>query len=195
VLSFHATKTFNTFEGGGIVAQDRKTKERIDYLKNFGFASETVVVGPGINGKMNEVQAAFGLLQLDYFESVVAARKRVADWYQECLAGLPGISLLEIPPNVRWNYSYYPIFVEQEFPLDRDSLYEKLKDNGIFARRYFYPLISEFPIYRALPSAARANIPVAYNAARKVLCLPIYPDLSREAQGRVIEIIGNCRRA
>ncbi len=193
-MSFHATKAFNTFEGGAIVVPDKKTKERIDYLKNFGFAGETVVVGPGINGKMNEVQAAFGLLQLDYFEEAVAARKRVADRYKECLAGIPGISLLEIPPNVSWNYSYYPVFIEQEFPLDRDSLYEKLKDNGIFSRRYFYPLISEFPMYRALSSAARENIPIAYKVARKVLCLPIYPDLSQEAQGRVIEIIRSCYR-
>jgi dTDP-4-amino-4,6-dideoxygalactose transaminase len=189
ILSFHATKIFTTFEGGAIVAPDAKTKERIDYLKNFGFADETIVVGPGINAKMTEIQAALGLLQLSYVEEVIAARKRLADRYEERLASIAGLRLFRTPASVRRNYSYYPVFVEKGFPVSRDDLYLKLREKGIFARRYFYPLISEFPIYRSLPSATKTNLPVAYKIAREVLCLPIYHGLSDEDQDRVIAVI------
>ena len=177
-LSFHATKTYNTFEGGALVCHDAKTKQRIDYLKNFGFAGETTVVAPGINGKMDEVRAAFGLLQLKYVDDAIAKRKAIAQQYREQLKDIKGITFLEDFPEVRHNYSYFPIFVdEKEYGMSRDELYEKLKAHNIYGRRYFYPLISEFSTYRGLPSAAKENLPNAHKIANEVICLPIYPEL------------------
>lgn len=188
VLSFHATKVFNTFEGGAIICHDPKTKTRIDQLKNFGHAGESTVVAPGINGKMNEFSAALGLLQLKYVNQVLLKRKEIDTVYRERLKGIKGIRLLQcVTDGEVANYSYFPIMVEPDYPISRDGLYEKLKEKNIFARRYFYPLISDYPMYRGLPSACQDNIPVAVAAASKVLCLPIFPALEMEH----IEIISN----
>lgn len=189
VLSFHATKVFNTFEGGAIVSHDAKTKQRIDYLKNFGFAGETRVVAPGINAKMNEVEAAFGMLQLNYIDQALAERKAIADNYRQLLDGVEGITQISVPADVTWNYAYFPILVEPEFGIDRDALYESMKDEGIMTRRYFYPLITSFAMYSTLPTASATNLPVANEIAAKVLCLPIYPGLSREDQQHVVDVI------
>ena len=189
VLSFHATKVFNTFEGGAIICPDAKTKQRIDHLKNFGFVDETTVVAPGINAKMSEINAAFGLLQLQHMPHVMQRRAEIDARYREQLKNIPGIHCLPQAGQVVANHSYFPILVQSDYPLSRDALYQKLKDQGIYARRYFYPLISDFPMYRGLPSAARANLPVAVKAAEQVLCLPIYPALAPDAQERVIESI------
>jgi dTDP-4-amino-4,6-dideoxygalactose transaminase len=177
VMSFHATKIFTTFEGGAIVSPDAKTKQRIDYLKNFGFADEVTVVAPGINGKMNEFQAALGLVQLKHIGQALAERKAIDCRYRELLADIPGIHSLPCPPSTKHNYSYFPILVEPEYPLSRDELYAKLREQDIYARRYFYPLISEFPMYRALPSAQMANLTEASKISSRVICLPIYPGL------------------
>lgn len=189
VLSFHATKVFNTFEGGAIICPDAKTKLRIDQLKNFGFVDETTVVAPGINGKMSELNAAFGLLQLKHIDGALARRKEIDAAYRTQLAGVKGIHCLNDSGEAQSNYSYFPILVQADYPLSRDALYQKLKDHGIFARRYFYPLISEFPMYRSMPSAQRDNLPAAVDAANKVMCLPIYPNLQPQEQQRVIDII------
>lgn len=178
ILSFHATKVFTTFEGGAIISPDEKTKKRIDYLKNFGFADEVTVVAPGINGKMNEFQAAMGLLQLKYVDSALEQRAGIDQRYRELLADIPGIRFLPHPDSKRHNYSYFPILVESEYPLTRDELYRRFRENNIYVRRYFYPLISDFPMYRALPSAARSNLPYASMIAEKILCLPIYSDIT-----------------
>ena len=178
VLSFHATKVFNTFEGGAIVCPDVKTKQRIDQLKNFGFVDEVTVAAPGINGKMNEINAAFGLLQLPYMNEVIERRREIDACYREGLKGIKGIQVLDAPKVGSANYSYFPILIGSDYPISRDSLYQKLKDRNIFSRRYFYPLISDFPMYRGLPSAKSSNLPVATEIAQKVLCLPIYPALS-----------------
>jgi len=177
VLSFHATKVFNTFEGGAVVCPDAKTKLRIDQLKNFGHAGEATVVAPGINGKMSEFNAALGLLQLKYVDQALARRREIAATYRRLLNGMKGIRCLEDAGERVANNAYFPVMVEADYPLSRDTLYQKFKDNGIQPRRYFYPLISDFPMYRGLPSAHRNNLPVAAAAAQKVLCLPIYPDL------------------
>jgi len=189
ILSFHATKVFNTFEGGAIICKDEKLKQRIDYLKNFGFADEVTVMAAGINGKMNEFQAALGLLQLDYIDQCIAARGSIANHYREALKDIPGINLLPSHTKGEENYSYFPILVEAEYPLARDELYSKLREQDIYARRYFYPLVSDFPMYRDLPSADSKKLPVAKQVSEKVLCLPIYPDLEFQAQQRIIEII------
>jgi dTDP-4-amino-4,6-dideoxygalactose transaminase len=189
VLSFHATKVFNTFEGGAIICPDAKTKLRIDQLKNFGFVDEVTVVAPGINGKMSELNAAFGLLQLKHIDEALARRKEVDVAYRRQLADVKGIHCLDDAGQTKSNHSYFPILVQPEYPLTRDTLYQKLKDHGIFARRYFYPLISDFPMYRSMPSAQRDNLPVATDAAAKVMCLPIYPSLQSQEQQRVIDII------
>lgn len=179
VLSFHATKVFNTFEGGAIVCPDAKTKQRIDHLKNFGFVDEVTVVAPGINGKMSEFNAALGILQLQYNDQALARRKEVDAAYREQLKDVKGIRIMRGAGEEVENYAYFPILVEADYPMDRDALYQKLRDNDIYARRYFYPLISDFPMYRGLPSAHRENLPVATDVALKVLCLPIYPDLTQ----------------
>ena len=189
VLSFHATKVFNTFEGGAIICPDAKTKQRIDHLKNFGFVDEVTVVAPGINGKMSEINAAFGMLQLQHVDEALAKRKSIDAAYREALRNVPGIHCLQDAGEQVANYSYFPLLVEADYPLTRDALYQKLKDNNIFARRYFYPLITDFPMYRGMPSAQRENLPVATAAARKVLCLPIYPALTQQDQQRVIDIV------
>jgi dTDP-4-amino-4,6-dideoxygalactose transaminase len=189
VLSFHATKVFNTFEGGAIICHDEATKKRIDYLKNFGFAGETTVVAPGINAKMNEFQAALGLLQLKYIDENIAKRKTIAERYREGLRDIPGIRVLEDLPGMKHNYAYFPILVDEEaYGKTRDDLYEELKRHNIFGRRYFYPLISSFPTYRGLESADPANLPVASRVADQVLCLPIFPDMAQEVQNRIIAI-------
>lgn len=177
VLSFHATKVFNTFEGGAIVCPDAKTKVRIDNLKNFGHVGEVTVVAPGINGKMSEFNAALGLLQLKYIDQALSQRKAIDAAYRDRLKGVKGIRCLNDAGEKRANYAYFPILVGDDYPLSRDDLYQKLKDKGIHPRRYFYPLISDFPMYRGLPSAHTDNLPAATAAALQVLCLPIYPDL------------------
>lgn len=189
VLSFHATKVFNTFEGGAIVCPDAKTRQHINHLKNFGFVNETTVVATGINGKMSEVNAAFGLLQLNYLEQAVTLRRDVALIYKKHLEGVKGIRIMESSARHAPNYSYFPILVEAEYPLSRDALYQKLKDRQIFARRYFYPLISEFPMYRGMASAQRSNLPIASRVSEQVLCLPIHPKLQPTDIMKIIDCI------
>lgn len=189
VLSFHATKVFNTFEGGAIVSPDVPTKQRIDFLKNFGIADEVTVVGPGINGKMNEVQAAFGLLQLRYLEKWKAMRASVDRRYRAAFQDLDGIGLVPEPADSDGNYSYFPILVGPKYTLTRDALYARLREHGIFVRRYFYPLISEMPMYRGLPSSSASHLPVASRISQQILCLPIFADLSLAEQQRVIDLI------
>lgn len=189
ILSFHATKVFNTFEGGAIICPDAKTKQRIDYLKNFGFADEVTVVAPGINGKMNEIQAAFGLLHLKYADEAIEKRMNIDRIYREEFRDIKGVSLFPQSKEASINGSYFPLIIEPEYPLSRDQLYENMKNNGIFSRRYFYPLISSFPMYRGLPSASPVNLPVATRIAEKVLCLPIHPNLSEEDVFRVVSVI------
>lgn len=190
VLSFHATKVFNTFEGGAIICHDAKMKQHIDDLKNFGFRDETTVVAPGINAKMNEVQAAMGLLSLKHIPSALEKRKNIAAFYQTLLHNIKGIQTLTIPKNVEYNYAYFPIFIDEEqFGQSRDAVYEKLKKEQIFTRRYFYPLISNFSTYRSLPSAQIANLPHANRIADSVLCLPIYPDLQKAEVTKICKII------
>jgi dTDP-4-amino-4,6-dideoxygalactose transaminase len=191
ILSFHATKSFNTIEGGAIISHTPEMKQRIDYLKNFGFADEVTVVAPGINAKMNELQAAFGLLQLKEFESNRINRKQITERYRSQLTDVEGIELLNIPADVSYNYSYFPIFVKKNYPLNRDELYHHLKKNNIYGRRYFYPLISEFKPFRHLPSAKVENLPVAVKAANEVICLPIYPDLSLDDVEMICKLIRN----
>jgi dTDP-4-amino-4,6-dideoxygalactose transaminase len=189
VLSFHATKVFNTFEGGAIVCPDAKTKQRIDYLKNFGFADEVTITAPGINGKMSEFNAAFGLLQLKHIDSALERRKQIETRYREALVDVPGISLLPIPPDTNGNASYFPILVGDGYPLSRDALYQKMKDAGIHGRRYFYPLISDMPMYRGLASANAANLRNAKLTADQVICLPIYSILSDDQVDSVVMCI------
>ena len=177
VLSFHATKVFNTFEGGAIICPDAKTKIRIDQLKNFGLVGELNVVAPGMNGKMSEFNAALGLLQLKYIDQALEKRKAVDLAYRNRLKNVKGIHCLNDAGEVVANYAYFPILVGAGYPVSRDQLYQSLKENGIYSRRYFYPLISDFPMYRSLPSSHKDNLPVATAASAQVLCLPIYPDL------------------
>lgn len=189
-LSFHATKVYNTIEGGALVMHDEQTKKRIDYLKNFGFAGETEVVAPGINSKMDEVRAAYGLLNLRQVDACIDARRQVAVRYRDALRDVPGISFFDDMPGVRHNYSYFPIFVKaEEYGMTRDELYFKLKEHNILGRRYFYPLISTFSTYRGLPSAATENLPVATRVANEVICLPMHHELSEEDLNRIIEVI------
>ena len=167
----------------------RKTKQRIDHLKNFGFVDEVTVVAPGINGKMSEINAAFGLLQLKNIDAALAQRKQIDKIYRQALVNVPGLYALPDVGEKVANYSYFPLLVESNYGVSRDDLYQRLKDNNIFARRYFYPLISNFPMYRGLPSASQNNLPVASNAASKVLCLPIYPNLTEYDLSRIISIL------
>lgn len=189
VLSFHATKVFNTFEGGAIVCPDAKTKQRIDHLKNFGFVDETTVVAPGINGKMSEINAAFGLLQLKHVDQAILRRQHISALYKNALRNVTGIRLLEDAGETRPNHAYFPILVEPDYGLSRDNLYLKMRSENIYVRRYFYPLISEFPMYRSMPSAARENLSVAHDISSKVLCLPIYPALTDEDVDAVVRVI------
>jgi len=195
VMSFHATKVYNTFEGGAIVCHDEATKNRIDYLKNFGFAGEVTIVAPGINAKMNEVQAAMGLLQLKYTDQAINKRKEIAIQYRQELSGIDGITYLEDIPGVKHCYSYFPILIDSEkFGTTRDAVYDGLKTHKIYGRRYFYPLISHFPIYKGLKSAAAENLPCAEDVSNRVLCLPIYPDLEKEVVKRICELIAGLRK-
>ena len=191
-LSFHATKVYNTVEGGALVMHDAQTKKRIDYLKNFGFAGETEVVAPGINSKMDEVRAAYGLLNLKQVDAAIEARRRVAVRYREALRDVEGISFFDDMPGVKHNYSYFPIFVDAErYGMTRDELYFKMKDRGVLGRRYFYPLISTFSTYRGLESAHPDNLPEATRMAESVICLPMYHSLTAEDVERVLEAIAN----
>jgi len=190
ILSFHATKVFTTFEGGAIVCKDEATKKRIDYLKNFGFAGETTVVAPGINAKMNEFQAALGTLQLKYVDEAIEKRKRVAELYRNKLRNVEGIRFLDDFNGVKQSYSYFPILIdENKFGANRDEVYMELKNNNIMVRRYFYPLISQFPAYKGLDSAKPENLPVAEDITKKILCLPIFPELSNNSVELITEII------
>ncbi|MDC0357674.1 DegT/DnrJ/EryC1/StrS family aminotransferase [Oligoflexia bacterium] len=189
VLSFHATKVFNTFEGGAIVCPNAKTKQRIDYLKNFGHSGEVTVVAPGINGKMNELQAALGMLQLKYIDEAINQRRLIDLQYRQLLSNISGITCPGVTPDATKNYSYFPILVNGEYPISRDALYHKLRENNIYARRYFYPLIADFPMYRGLPSANRDNLPVANDLTQKILCLPIYPNLQKEQVDEIANVI------
>lgn len=189
-LSFHATKVYNTIEGGALICRDEATKKRIDYLKNFGFADEVTVVAPGINSKMDEIRAAYGLLNLKQVDNAIENRRHITEIYREALKDVPGIRYLNDIEGVRHNYSYFPIFInEKEYGMSRNTLYEKLKQNNILSRRYFYPLISNFPVYRGLDSATKEHLPVANKMADQVLCLPIYADLSDIDVIRIVEIV------
>ena len=189
VLSFHATKVFTTFEGGAIVCPDAKTKQRIDQLKNFGIVDEVTVVAPGINGKMSEMNAALGLLQLKYFDQAIARRKELDSAYREQLRNVRGIRCLPDADKCFANYAYFPILVESDYPVSRDALYQDLKDHNIHPRRYFYPLISDFSMYRGLSSAHRNNLPVATRIAEQVLCLPISTALCEADLEEIVRVI------
>ena len=189
VLSFHATKVFNTFEGGAIICPDAKTKAHIDNLKNFGHVGETNVVAPGINGKMSEFNAALGVLQLKHLDNALARRKEIDARYRERLQGVKGIRCLDGSGETVANHAYFPILVGEAYPIDRDTLNERLKERGIHPRRYFYPLISSFQMYRGLPSSQQGNLPHATEAARQVMCLPIYPDLDLSVVDEVCQFI------
>lgn len=190
ILSFHATKVFNTFEGGAIICHDAQMKHHIDNLKNFGFRDETVVEEPGINAKMNEFQAALGLLQLKYVEGNIATRKKIADLYRENLRNIPGLRFLEDIPGISHNYGYFPVFIDETlFGISRDEVYHKLQEENIYGRRYFCPLISDFPMYKNLPSATKENLPVATKIAGQVICLPIYPDLDPDIPVKIAHLI------
>ena len=189
IVSFHATKVFNTFEGGLLVSSTKEQKEKVDRLKNFGFVSETEVTDIGINGKMSELNAAVGLLQLDHLHEAISKRQAADQYYRDRLAGVPGINLMTYDVAERRNFAYFPIFVTQDFPLSRDLLYERLKANGIYARRYFYPLIPDFEAYRTQDSDLIAEFPRARLASQQVLCLPLYPDLSQSDVDAIIELI------
>lgn len=189
VLSFHATKVFNTFEGGAIISKDEHMKQRIDHLKNFGFVDEVTVIAPGINGKMSEINAAFGLLQLQHMPDVILRRQEIDTYYRENLHDIRGISCLPKTEQQVSNYSYFPILVGGDYPESRDELYSRLKNQSIFSRRYFYPLISSFPMYSDLPSASVLNLPIATKVAEQVLCLPIYPSLNNQDLDRIVKAI------
>lgn len=189
-LSFHATKVYSTIEGGAMVCHDEKMKQRIDYLKNFGFADEVTIVAPGINGKMDEVRSAYGLLSLQYVDKAIEARKKVALRYREALRDVSGITMMEDLPGLKHNYSYFPILVDSDkFGISRDELYFSMQKDSIFGRRYFYPLISEFSSYKGLESSRRENLPIAHRVADQVICLPIHHELGEEEVELVINSI------
>ena len=189
-LSFHATKVYNTLEGGALIVHDEQTKKRIDYLKNFGFAGETEVVAPGINSKMDEVRAAYGLLNLRQVDKAIEKRHQVAVKYREALRGVNGVRFFDDMPGVRHNYSYFPIFINaEEYGMTRDELYIKMKEQGVLGRRYFYPLISTFSTYRGLPSAAPDNLPVATKIANEVVCLPMHHELTAEDIDKILNCV------
>lgn len=189
-LSFHATKVYNTVEGGAMVMHDEKMKKRIDYLKNFGFANETTVVGPGINSKMDEVRSAYGLLNLKQMDAAIEARHQVAIKYREVLRNVEGVTFFDDIPGVRHNYSYFPIFIDaKKYGMTRDELYFKMKEQNVLGRRYFYPLISEFSTYRGLESAKPENLPEAHKMADSVICLPMHHALSNDDIQRILDSI------
>lgn len=189
-LSFHATKVYNTIEGGAMIMHDAETKKRIDYLKNFGFAGETTVVGPGINSKVDEMRAAYGLLNLKQVDQAIANRQKVANAYREALRGIDGITFFEDMPGVKHNYAYFPMFIDAEkYGITRDELYFKMKEANVLGRRYFYPLISEFSTYRGLESANPANLQNAHKMADSVICLPMHHELSEEDLNRILNLV------
>lgn len=189
-LSFHATKVYNTLEGGALVMHDEQTKKRIDYLKNFGFAGETEVVAPGINSKVDEVRSAYGLLNLKHVDEAIATRQKVAQKYREALKNVSGIHFFDDMPGVRHNYSYFPIFINaEEYGKTRDQLYFEMREKNVLGRRYFFPLISSFSTYRGLPSASPKNLPVATKMANEVICLPMHHELIEDDLNRIIELI------
>jgi len=189
VVSFHATKVFNTFEGGAIISPDARTKERVDHLKNFGFVDEVTVIAPGINGKMSEVNAAFGLLQLKYVDEALMSRKALDAAYRSRLNSVRGLHCLHHSNPARANYSYFPVLIDDSHPIGREALYAKLRARGIHARRYFYPLISDFPMYRELSKSMRDPLPVATRVAQQILCLPIYPAMTLEQLEAVVDTV------
>jgi dTDP-4-amino-4,6-dideoxygalactose transaminase len=192
ILSFHGTKLFTTFEGGAIITKDEKLKKRIDFLKNFGFADEVTVVGPGINGKMNEFQAAVGLLSLEILQEEIEKRKTIAEIYDKNLNSVKGITTFDVPADVFYNHAYFPILVSKaEFGASRDTVYEELKKHNVFARRYFYPLISNMPTYRNLPSAGMEKLPTANKVAEQVLCLPMYGTLEPKSVNAICDCVKN----
>ncbi len=189
-LSFHATKVYNTIEGGAMIMHDAETKKRIDFLKNFGFADEVTVVGPGINSKIDEMRAAYGLLNLKQVDAAIEARKRTADVYREALRGIDGLTFYEDMLGVKHNYSYFPIFIDAaKYGMTRDELYFKMKEENVLGRRYFYPLISEFSTYRGLESARKENLPNAHKMADTVICLPMHHELSEGDMERILKLI------
>ena len=189
-LSFHATKVYNTIEGGAMIMHDMATKKRIDDLKNFGIHDEVTVVGPGINSKMDEMRSAYGLLNLRQVDAAIAARQQVAIKYREALRDVEGITFFDDMPGVKHNYSYFPIFIDEKaFGMSRDALYTKMKAANVLGRRYFYPLISEFSTYRGLDSANPKNLPNAHKMADSVLCLPMHHELRDEDIQRTIDLI------
>jgi dTDP-4-amino-4,6-dideoxygalactose transaminase len=187
IVSFHGTKVFNTFEGGAIICPDLRTKTHIDHLKNFGFVDETTVVAAGINGKMSEFNAALGLVQLDRIDSAIAERAYIDRLYREALSGIPGLRLHELLAGGSTNHGYFPVFVSPDFPISRDEVYCQLREEGIMARRYFHPLITDFPMYRRLASAQQP-LPMARRAASEVVCLPIYPGLGTQEVERITRV-------
>ncbi len=189
IISFHATKIFNTFEGGAIISHDFDTKQRIDYLKNFGFKDETSVITHGINAKMNEFQASLGLLQLKYVDSYILKSKFVYEFYMAKLKSIKGLSFFEVDPSVTYNYSYFPILIDDSYFKSRDEIFTILRENDIFVRRYFYPLITDFQPYQN--SLGSKSLPIALSIASKVICLPIYPELETEQQQKIIHILSN----
>jgi len=193
-MSFHATKVYTTFEGGAIVCHDEATKKRIDNLKNFGYVDETTVIAPGINAKMNEIQAAMGLLQLKHIDGAIEKRKQIAEQYRNLLKNIDGISYVEDIPDVKHCYSYFPVFINnKKYGKTRDEVYEELKQNNIYGRRYFYPLISQFPTYRGLESSKPGGMPIAEKKTEEVICLPIYPDLEIDKVDNIAKIIKNMK--
>lgn len=193
-LSFHATKVYNTIEGGALIMKDAKTKQRIDYIKNFGFSGETTIVAPGINAKMDEVRAAYGLLNLKQVDAAIAWRKQLANQYRATLCDVEGITFFEEIEGIQHNYAYFPIFVDAEkFGMTRDDLYFKMRENNIFGRRYFYPLISTFSTYKSLPSAAPSNLPIATKKSDEVICLPMYKGLTERDVETILATIKSKR--
>lgn len=192
ILSFHATKVFNTFEGGAIISHDEKTWRRIYFLRNFGFADEETVIGPGINAKMNELQSAFGLIQLKYIDEYIRKQKTITEIYRAGLDGIKGLSYFSDISDTGQTWSYFPVLIDaKQYGLTRDEVNNMLKTHNIFARRYFYPLISQFPTYRSLPSSKPENLPVATKVAAEILCLPIYPDLEHDYVYFIIDLLKN----
>lgn len=189
-LSFHATKVYNTIEGGALVMKDEETKRKIDFLKNFGFRNEVEVVAPGINSKMDEMRSAYGILALRQVDEAIEARHRVAMQYRDALKNVPGLRFFEDMPGVKHNYSYFPVFINAEdYGMTRDQLYFRLKEHNVLGRRYFYPLISTFEPYRALPSSVAENLPVATRIADEVICLPMHHELTESDVERVLDIM------
>lgn len=195
VLSFHATKVFNTFEGGAVVCPSAKVKAHVDHLKNFGFVDEETVVAPGVNGKMNEFSAALGLLQLQHIDETLRRRAEISKLYMQELRDVPGIHWITPQVMAQANHAYFPILIEEQYGLSRDDLYQTLRSQGIFARRYFYPLISDFSVYRGLPSSKRENLPNASRLASQVLCLPLYPSMRNDDVSRVTQIIRSSKKS